>query len=104
MLDVHSRHRILKACPLDTEWQYDLLTVRTKKQISGWGSEDTRTHSDSWDVAIIINQAPLVTDHIQLQNMVVNLISVLVESSKGIDLVIAAESDRGVYETRRPLT
>jgi hypothetical protein len=36
--------------------------------------------------------------------MVVNLICVLVESSKGIDLVIAAESDRGVYKTRRPLT
>jgi len=45
-----------------------------------------------------------VTDHVQLQHMIVDLIRVLVETAEGVNLVVSAVGDRGVDQTSRPLT
>ena len=44
-----------------------------------------------------------MADHVQLKDMIVNLIRVLVKPAKGIDLIVAAVRDRGVDQTRGSL-
>lgn len=44
-----------------------------------------------------------MADHVQLQDMIVDLVRVLVKSAKSIDLIVAAVCDRGVYQTGRSL-
>ena len=61
-------------------------------------------HSYARNISIVVNEAPLSCLEIQAKNMVVDLISVLIEASKRIDLVVANISHRGTNEARRPLT
>jgi hypothetical protein len=44
-----------------------------------------------------------MADHVQLKDMIVNLIRILVKPAKGIDLIVAAVRDRGVDQTRGSL-
>jgi len=48
------------------------------------------THTDARNVTIVVNQRPLVANQIKAQDMVVDLIGVLVEAAKGVNLVVAA--------------
>jgi len=41
-------------------------------------------------------QAPLVTDHVQPQDVVINLIRILIESAEGVDLVVSNVRNRRV--------
>lgn len=68
------------------------------------GPERRRTHSDPWNVSIVIDQAPLVADQIQLQHMIVDLVGILVKAAKSIDLVVTTVGDRSIDQTGRPLT
>jgi hypothetical protein len=61
------------------------------------------THPHAGDVAIIIDEAPLMADQVQPENMVIDLVCVLIETPEGIDLIISTVSYRGVNKTRRPL-
>ena len=61
------------------------------------------THSDPWDIAEIVHQAPLVSYKVELEYMVVDLVCVLIESSKGIYLVVSAEGNGCVHQTSRSL-
>ena len=62
-------------------------------------ASSARTHSDAGNVAVVVNQAPLVGDQVQLQDMVVYLIGILVEATEGIDLVVSAIGDGGIDQT-----
>lgn len=68
------------------------------------GATAPLTHSHAWNVSVIIYETPLVTDKVQLQDMVVHLVGILVEAAKGIDLVVAAVRDGGVDQARRLLS
>jgi hypothetical protein len=61
------------------------------------------THSDARYVAIVIHKAPVVSSKIQFQDVVVDFVGVLVESSKGVYLVVSTMCDRGIHETRGPI-
>src|SRR4051794_37360578 len=62
------------------------------------------THSDSRYITIVIDQTPLVTDHVKLQHMVVDLVRVLIESTECVNLIIPAICHRGIDQAGRPLT
>lgn len=62
----------------------------------------TLTHTNTWNVTIIIYQAPLMRREVKLQHVVVDLVGVLVEAAKGVDLAVPAVRDGGVDEARRP--
>ena len=57
-----------------------------------------RTHADAWNVAIVVDQTPLLGLQIKPEDVIIDLIGILVESSKGIDLVIADIGDRRIDE------
>ena len=58
----------------------------------------------TWNVPVVVDKAPLVADKIKLQDMIVDLVSVLVEPTKGKDLVVAAVCDGCIDEARRTLS
>ena len=47
------------------------------------------THPYARNVAIIVDQAPLVTDKIQSQHMVVHFVGILIKPSKGKYLIVS---------------
>ena len=57
------------------------------------------THSYSWYIAIVVHQVPLVADQIEPQHMIVDLVGVLVESAKSVDLIVSAVGDRSIDQT-----
>lgn len=77
---------------------------RIVSQVVRWQSKDHHTHANPWNISIIVNQTPLMAYHVKLENMVVNLICVLVESTKGIYLVISAVCDRSIHQASRALS
>lgn len=62
-------------------------------------NEWKQTHAYARNVAIIVNQAPLMTDKVQPEYVVVDFIRILIKSSKGIYLIVSAIRHRGVHET-----
>lgn len=64
----------------------------------------TLTHSDARNVAIVVNQAPLMADQVQPQDMVVDFVGVLVETAESVDLVVSAVGDGCIDETGRTLS
>ena len=63
-----------------------------------------QTHSHARNVAIVVNQSPLMADEIESQDMIVDFVCVLIETAKCIDLVIAAIGYRRVDEARGSLS
>jgi hypothetical protein len=45
-----------------------------------------------------------MADHVQPENMVVDLIGILVKATKGIDLVVSTIRDRGINKARGSLS
>lgn len=82
------------------DWRTVRLGSRNKKK---QGDLEVPTHSNAGDVPIVVDEVPLMTNKIQAQHMVVNLIRVLVKTTKSIYLVVSAIRHRGVHETSRPL-
>lgn len=74
------------------------------QQISKGGlarSCNQRTHTHARNVAVVVYQVPLARDQVQAQDMVVDFVGELVESSKSVDLVVANIRDRGIDKTGR---
>lgn len=59
------------------------------------------THTNTWNITIIIYQAPLMRREIKPQHVVVDFVGVLVEAAKGVDLAVPAVRDGGIDEARR---
>lgn len=57
---------------------------------------DPPTHPHPWYIAIIVHQAPLMTDQVKLQNMIIDLVGILVKAAERVDLVVSAIRDRGI--------
>lgn len=53
-------------------------------------------HSDSWYVTIVVDKIPLAGNEVQAQDVIIHFVCELVESAKGVDLVIADVGDRGI--------
>lgn len=57
------------------------------------------THSHSWYIAVVVHQVPLMADEVEPQHMIVNLVGILIEAAKGVDLVVPAIRHRCVDQT-----
>lgn len=64
----------------------------------------SRTHTNARYIAIVIDQTPLVLDQVEPQDMVVDFVGILVETTKCVDLIVPTVRDGGVDQARRPLT
>jgi len=54
------------------------------------------SHSYARNVSVVVNQIPLSGDEVEAEDVVVHLVGILVEASKGVYLIIANISDRGI--------
>lgn len=100
MFDVRSRLQISRVYRLGIESQYGLHTsIHFSCQTLA-----LRTHSDSRNVSIIVNQTPLVANYVQPQNMIVDLICILIEATKRIDLIVPAVCDGSIDQACRSLS
>lgn len=62
-----------------------------------------RTHAHPRNVSVVIHQIPLMADDIKPKNVVVDFVSVLVEPTKGVDLVVPTVRHGGIDKTCRTL-
>ena len=97
---------------LSTEYKELLVLPETSSvtyfkvsvQARGVGVEVELTHSHARNVAIVVDQTPLLGLQIESENMIVDFVGILVETTESIDLVIANVGDGSIHETGRPLT
>ena len=61
-------------------------------------------HPYSRNVAIVVDEVPLPGLKVETQHVVVNLISVLIEATKCVDLIVTNIGNRGTDKTCWPLT
>jgi hypothetical protein len=61
------------------------------------------THAHARNVAVVVDQTPLLGLQIQSENMVVDFIGILIEAAESVDLVVTNIGDGGIHETGRPL-
>lgn len=95
MLVFAAKHQKLAALVQSCGMSYSLSVTHLHQVRHG-----ILTHSHSGDIAVVVDQAPLMTRKIKSEDMIVNFICILIEPSEGIYLVVAAIRHRGVDETR----
>lgn len=61
-------------------------------------------HANTGYIAIVVDQIPLPSVEVQAEYVVVDLVCVLIEAAKSIDLTLANVRHRGTDETRGSLT
>lgn len=62
------------------------------------------THADARNIPKVRNKTPLVGGKVESQDVVVDLVGVLIESAKGVNLIVAAVCDRRIDKARRAIT
>jgi hypothetical protein len=94
--------RLRPVCSLEIEYNnigevLAVLVLSAKdQQLAPLPQTCGMSHSYSWNIPIIVYQIPLPRCEIKSEHMVVHFIRVLVEPSKGVDLIIAYVGDRRI--------
>ena len=82
--------------------RYDLRRTISIRQRGCEGEQ--HTHSHAGNVSVVVDQAPLFSLQVQLEDMVIDLVGVLVEASESINVVVPDIGDGRIDKTGRPLT